>query len=235
MPAGSLEFEQWVSLSTQRTRRVGQDNYNLWVLREELEYGVTDDYTVSLYLNWQSESFRTSQGENSSESTFKGVSWENKFLVLNPAENPVGLALYLEPSFSGDEAEVEQKVILGQRHGSWKWAVNLTHATEWEDNLREVEGELEGTAGLARVFKKKWAAGIEFRSLTKLPRYETVETTSLFLGPVISYREEKWWAALTVLPQIWGKNYDGGQDGHSRLDLVHNERVNVRLILGVDF
>ena len=235
MPAGSLEFEQWITLSTQRTGRVGQENYNRWLLREELEYGVTDNYTASLYLNVESESFRTPSGENTSDFTFKGVSWENKFLVLNPAEHAVGLALYLEPTFSGDEAEVEEKLILGQRHGNWKWAVNLSHATEWEDNLHQVEGELEATIGLACVFKKRWSAGIEFRSLTKIPDYETVETTSLYLGPVISYRAEKWWAAFTVLPQIWGKNYDGGQDGNASLDLVHNERVNLRLIFGLDF
>ncbi len=48
-------------------------------------------------------------------------------MVLNPAEHAVGLTLYLEPRYSGDQAEVEEKIILGQRHGNWKWAFNLTH------------------------------------------------------------------------------------------------------------
>ncbi|HXJ61243.1 MAG TPA: hypothetical protein VNU68_31750 [Verrucomicrobiae bacterium] len=235
MPAGAMEFEQWVTLRSQRTKKIGQDNYNLWELREELEYGVTDDYTLAFYLNTAAESFRNTLDENVSDFSFKGVSLENKVLVLNPAEHAVGLSLYLEPTFSGDEAEVEEKIILGQRHGDWKWALNLVHATDWEDNLHATEGELEGTVGVARFLGKRWALGLELRSLTKIPEYEEVETTSLHFGPVLSYHEEKWWGALTVLPQVWGKNYDGGGDGHASLDLVHNEKISLRLLLGFSF
>ena len=50
LPEGGMEFEQWVTLRTQRTKggSVNQENFNRWELREELEYGVTDRYTVSL-------------------------------------------------------------------------------------------------------------------------------------------------------------------------------------------
>jgi hypothetical protein len=58
-----------------------------------------------------------------------------------PAEYAVGFTLHLEGRDSGEEAELEQKLIFGQRHGNWKWALNLEHATEWEDNLDELEGE----------------------------------------------------------------------------------------------
>jgi hypothetical protein len=35
LPAGAMEFEQWVTLRTQRTKagEVGQQNYNKWELR----------------------------------------------------------------------------------------------------------------------------------------------------------------------------------------------------------
>ena len=46
LPKGGLEFEQWVTLRSQRSKDVNQDNYNLWEFREELEYGVTDNYSV---------------------------------------------------------------------------------------------------------------------------------------------------------------------------------------------
>ena len=107
---------------------------------EEFEYGVTDDYTVSLYVNSDNEHFRNpASGKTTSRYGWTGISLENKYLVLNPAENPVGLTLYLEPTYDGQNAELEQKIIIGQRHGLWKWAFNLEHETEWEDNLREVE------------------------------------------------------------------------------------------------
>jgi len=46
---GVLEFEQWITLRTQRNQDVGQDNYNKWEFAEELEYGVTDRYSVSAF------------------------------------------------------------------------------------------------------------------------------------------------------------------------------------------
>src|SRR5262252_5743693 len=122
LPKGGLEFKQWITLRTQRTAggEVQQDNYNLWEIREELEYGVTDNYSVSLYLNFAAESFRDVSRHpavNHSSFDFDGVSLENRYLVLNPANHAVGLTLYLEPRFSGSEAEIEEKIILGQRHG----------------------------------------------------------------------------------------------------------------------
>jgi hypothetical protein len=79
LPAGAAEFEQWVTLRTQRTTggEVQQGNYNLWELREELEYGVSDRYSLSLYLNADSESFRDYSRTpplDVSHFQFKGVS-----------------------------------------------------------------------------------------------------------------------------------------------------------------
>src|ERR1043165_5532385 len=103
MPEGALEFEQWVTLRAGRNKTVGQENFNKWELRSEFEYGVTDNYTVSLYLNSSAESFRDSAtGEDVSDSRFDGVSIENRYMVLNPAGHAVGLSLYLEPRYAGD-------------------------------------------------------------------------------------------------------------------------------------
>src|SRR5437879_8677922 len=58
MPKGAREFEQWVTLRAGRSAAAGQDNFSRWELRHELEYGVSDNYSVSLYLNESFESFR---------------------------------------------------------------------------------------------------------------------------------------------------------------------------------
>ena len=236
MPKGGMEFEQWVTLRTQRTDEVGQDNYNRWEFREEFEYGVTDNYTVSLYLNTQATSYQDPVSKsNESEFEFAGVSIENRYMVLNPAEHAVGLALYLEPGFSGEEAEIEERIILGQRYGDWKWALNLVHETEWEDNLHETEGVVEGTFGVTRFLGKRWAAGLELRSVSAIPEYDEWEYTALYAGPVVSYRQENWWATLTVMPQLYGKNFEGNPDGNTSLVLDEQERLNVRLIFGISF
>ncbi|MDB6032176.1 MAG: hypothetical protein JWM16_2514 [Verrucomicrobiales bacterium] len=234
-----MEFEQWVTLRTQRTKEgsVNQQNYNKWELREELEYGVTDRYTVGLYLNADAEKYRefVPGGRDVSDFNFAGISLENRYMVLNPADHAVGLTLYIEPRFSGDTAEIEQKILLGQRHGNWKWALNLSHATDWEDQLHEVEGEFEASFGIARQFGKNWSVGLEAKNTAAMPGYRQVEYDAVHVGPVVSYRQEKWWAALTVLPQVWGKNFDGNPDNNRHLDLAHNEKVNIRLLFGFSF
>lgn len=235
LPAGAMEFENWVTLRSQRNSAVGQDNYNRWDLRQELEYGVTDRYTLSVYLNESAESYRDPVTEDDhSDFEWKGLSLENLYNVLNPAEHPIGLTLYLEGTYSGEEAEVEQKIIIGQRHGDWKWAFNLEHATEWEDNLHEIEGELGASFGLARDLGKHWSIGLEFRNQTLIPEYKEWESSAFFVGPVVSFRQEKWWAALTILPQVYGWNNEN-TDRNAQLDLSEHERVNIRLLTGIHF
>lgn len=236
LPQGAFEFENWVTLRSQRNKTVGQDNFNRWDLRQELEYGVSDRYTAALYLNEKAQSYRDpATGANRSTFDWKGVSLENRFNVLNPATHKIGLTLYLEGRYSGEEAAVEQKIIIGQRHGAWKWAFNIEHETEWEENLREVEGEIGASLGLARDLGKHWALGLEMRNENILPEYKSWENSALFLGPTLSYRQEKWWAALTVMPQIYGWNNSASQDGNSHLELNDHEKLNVRLLIGFNF
>jgi hypothetical protein len=233
--AGAVEFENWITLGSQRNSAVGQDNYNQWDLRQELEFGVTDRYTIGLYLNEQSQSFKDpATGANQSSFDWEGISIENRFNVLNPAEHAIGLTLYVEGRYSGQEAEIEEKIIIGQRHGDWKWAFNLGQATEWENNLSEREGELEASFGLARDLSKRWSLGLEVVGDTLIPGYQEFENAAFFVGPVLSYRQDRWWAALTVLPQVYGWNRDFAQDRNAHFELADHERYNIRLLFGID-
>ena len=114
-------------------------------------------------------------------------------------------------------------------------AFNLTHATEWSENLHKTEGEIEASFGIARDLGRRWSVGLELRDHNELPEYRKWENTALFLGPVVSYRQEKWWSALTVMPQIYGANFGGNPDSNRHLELEGHERVNVRLIFGISF
>jgi hypothetical protein len=234
-PQGLLEYEQWITLRTQRTSAVGQENYNDWRFRHEFEYGVTDRYAVGLYLNTRYRSFTDPATEDHESSfDFDGVSVENRYMLLNPAEKAVGLTFYLEPTFSGDAAELEEKILIGQRYGAWKWVLNLGHATEWEDDFHEVEGELDLSAGVSYDLGKRFSLGLEVRNVTVFPEYEETESTALYVGPVISYRTDKWWLALTVMPQVYGVNYGGNPDHNTSLDLAHNEKFHVRVLFGIN-
>src|SRR5262245_29627635 len=74
MPQGAKELEQWITLRTQRTKNVDQENYNAWDFREEFEFGVTDNYQIALYLNGRNESYRSKVDGDVSDFTFEGLS-----------------------------------------------------------------------------------------------------------------------------------------------------------------
>ena len=240
-PEGELEFEQWVTVRSGRSRNTtnpadAKENYSKMQISSEIEYGVTDRYTTAAYLNFEQTSYReVTTGSDISKFRFAGISWENRYLVLNPAENPVGMTLYIEPTFAGDEIELEQKLIFGNRIDEWIWAVNLTHETEWEKNLNTTEGTAIVSAGLARSIGKRWTLGIEARDVTAFPEYEEASYSALFVGPVVSYRNERFWGLLSVMPQIYGTNFGNDTDNNPHLVLNDLERVNVRLGFGLDF
>jgi hypothetical protein len=236
MPQGAFEFEQWATVRAGRNAAVGQQDFQLWEIRHSLEYGVSDNYTVELYVNEDFTHFHDpATVMTTSDFSFEGISLENRYLVLNPAEHSVGLTLYLEPRFSGPQAEVEEKIILGQRHGDWKWALNLTHSTDWPDHFRSTEGEAELSLGLARDLNRHWTLGLEARDHNEIPDYRRWENTAVFVGPALSYRRDQWWAVLSVLPQIYGGNFLAKLDQNPHLDLESHERVNIRLIFGMQF
>jgi hypothetical protein len=235
-PKGELEFEQHVTLRAGRDAAVGQEDHYQLEFNEEVEYAVTDDYLLSLYFNHQYEHFKDPDtGRVTSNYRQTGFSLENKVMVLNPTGHAVGLGLYLEPTYDGENLELEQKVILGQHYGQWRWAFNLTHATEWEDDFREYEGEFEASVGLAWRLASRWWLGIEARDHNEIPEYREWENTAVYLGPVVCYKRAGWFATLSVMPQIYGANFGGDPDGNRYLDLEGHERLNVRLIFGFDF
>jgi len=235
LPQGAWALEQWVTWRAGKTVGVGKENYNRLQFREELEYGVTDRYTMAFYVNSDYQSYDGPGGSDVSAFEWSGVSLENVYLVLNPAEKPVGLSLYLEGAIANGEAELEEKIILGQRYGNWKWALNLVHATEWEDDFGDVEGEVEFDFGLSCILSPRWALGFEVRGQSHLPNYEEWEDFALYIGPALSYRRDRWFATLTVMPQVYGWNNGGNPDDNTRLDLDGHERWNTRLIFGFNF
>lgn len=236
LPKGAVELEQWVTLRSSRTGSVGKENFRRVQFRDEIEYGVTDNYQLSLYFNHQYEHFRNpTTGASRTDYRQKGVSIENKLMVWNPADHDVGLSLYLEPTYDGEEFKLEEKIILGQRHGDWKWALNLSHETEWSDDFSDKVGEFEITFGAAREMDSHWSVGLEVRHHAEMAEYKDWEGYACYLGPVVSYRRENWWAALTVMPQIYGANRSNSPDGASGRDLGGHEKLNVRLLVGFGF
>lgn len=222
LPKGHWELEQWVTL------RAGKEDgqFDRWDFREEVEYGLTDRLTTALYFNFNDiHSDGVPGREDEDGMNFDGISSEWKYMLLSPHLYPVGVLLYFEPTYSGKELELEEKLILEHIFSDrWILTANIIGEHEWEfeDDETQTEGVLELTAGLSYQINESWSVGVEGKNQREFPDYQEQENSAWFVGPNVHYGNGKWWATLTVLPQVTDV-----LDAH--------EEVEVRFIAGVLF
>lgn len=232
LPEGEAEFEQY--LTNQSGKEHG--DYSEWNFRSAIEYGITSRLMTAFYLNWDSLRQDGSPGEDSENNTdFRGVSSEWIYQFLNPNLDPIGLAVYAEYSTDGIDQELEGKLLISKRLESWELATNVAYEaeSEKEGGQREREATLILSAGAAYKLSKNWSAGLELRNKTAYPGgldLSGQEYQVWSVGPNIKYGASKWWATLTVLPQVWG-NGDGSKGSRQ---LEHEESLETRLIFGID-
>jgi hypothetical protein len=260
-PAGHWEYEQSQTL---RWGKVKGD-YTAVDLRNEFEYGVTDKFQASVYIN--SSYIRTRDSYDmempdmpvTDKDAFNvnGTSIELIYRLLSPYTDGFGLALYAEPELSvrnketGDdriERALEFRIILQKNFFDDKLivAANLMTEPEWEkDNEGVVQKELWGELTLGATYRvaPKWYAGFEFRNHMEWPDMNLghQEHSAYFLGPSVHYGSQSFWAQLTVLPQIWGWPRDLGPDSNgndlssSYAHLMQHEKSEIRLKFGIPF
>jgi hypothetical protein len=227
-----VEFEQWATLRAGKAFGV----YDAWDLRSEFEVGLTDRLTTAFYLNFQSEHIdQEVDGQVTQEDSFKfdTISSEWKYKLLDPTADPIGLLGYLEVSTSFHELEVEEKVIVGKNFDRLVLALNAILEEKWEFENEETvrELELEFAAGAAYRITDRFAVGLEVSQRNVYEDMNDFEHSALFLGPVLHYGRERWWASLTILPQVAA--FKNSTDGS--LDLDEWERAEARLIFGISF
>jgi hypothetical protein len=233
LPKGGLEFEQW--LTHRRGRADGV--FAAWDIREELEYGVTDQMTVAGYLNFKSTHSEGVTGLADADSfEFEGISTELKYQVLNPNTKPLGVLLYGEATYNGDEFELEERLVLQKNLGEkWVTAFNVTLEEEWAFTPTDTEEELtlELTAGVAYKINSHWSVGLEGRNHRVFApgfNFGNRKANAWFVGPNVHYGRKNWWATLTVLPQV-----HGSPETRNGLQLDYHEKIEVRLLAGIDF
>src|SRR5262249_8384114 len=137
LPKGRWEVEQWMTARWEKEH----GTYNVFDFREELEYGLTDNLQVALYLNHHYVNasddvpvadpvhpkrclpgvFETG-GEDVhaghdpatpfDSCHFDSASLEAIYRILSPYKDPIGLALYFEPAVGDQETELEWKILL---------------------------------------------------------------------------------------------------------------------------
>lgn len=217
-PKGAWEYEQWV---TWKTDKGNDSSYDRVEFRHEIEYGVTDDLQVALYLaDWRYQNGR-SVGDDGAEYRTSAV--EVIYSLTDPNTDPLGLALYGEYKGGPEVHEIEAKLLLQKNVGSWVFAWNGILEAEWEEEASgfEDKGEIAQSLGASYQFSPSFTAGAELLHEVPLPDWHETDDDVLYVGPNVSYRSGSWWVTLTQLFQV--------------TDVASEADFQTRLIFGFDF
>lgn len=224
LPAKALEFEFW------QTGRIdkGAGYYYRWQPRFEVEYGLTDRLTASMYFNFNEVK---SSGNTYSPKSFgvSTTSFEFRYRLSSPGEYFVDPALYFEFGYGGDKIFYEPKILLSKRFGKVSTVLNLISEIERAPMSSKTESKFEITAGVAYELNSNIAVGLEFRNHRNYKSiYEREENQATYIGPTISLFTEKMYFVVNFLAQV-----SGSPTTKNNLDLAGHEKYEIRTILGI--
>jgi len=236
LPKGAKEVEQW---ATWRHQKAG-GYFDQIDGRTEFEYGLADNLQVAFYANyvWSRAYHNGPFGETTppeplvydtpgpddhySAKRFVGFSGEMIYRFWSPYTDPIGVAVYVEPTIGPQFRELEAKLILQKNFldDRLTLAFNYTYAPEWrhvqdEDNPARWKWDIEtdmnlGVAASYR-FAPNWSAGFEFlneREYTNSYNLAHMANDGYFFGPNIHYGGKKFFVTATFLEQLpWASEH----------------------------
>ena len=244
LPKGHWEIYQWATARTGKT----DGTYRALDLQTEIEHGFTDRLQGSLYLNAVKHNVsRVSDFSDRDQFRLNGLQGALKYSLKSPYKDGYGIAVYIEPGYkrysakSGDRVDIfffEPKLIVQKNflESSLIWAANFSGEFEREHDLEqnewESELEIQFSTGLSYRFAPNWFVGLEALATSAFERMhlDALGEYGVFAGPNLHYANQKWWATLTVMPQL-----TGWPETRGARDLEHFEKLQVRLKVGVNF
>src|SRR5438477_147091 len=211
-PKGHGEFEQWITTRWEKEH----GSYSVVDFREEFEYGVTDNFQLAIYLNhhyvhanhdvpaedpahpgkrlhgaYETGGEDVHAGHDPATPFdsyhFKSVSLEGIYRLLSPYKDPIGLALYFEPSVGDQETELEWKILLQKNwlEDRLVWALNVNSSS---NSKRRTVAATSATAcsngspdfltALCAIGQQVWNFGI----ITNLPMPPSTSIQPTFWG-----------------------------------------------------
>jgi hypothetical protein len=234
--AGEREVEQWFTWRGEHAR----GSYNDFLAQTEVEYGITDDFQGSLYLNYDWTRERDPSASPLTQSLV-GLQGEFIYRVMNVYFDPFGLAFYIEPSEAPGERGVESKILLQKNflNDTLRFAFNTNFEDDWDrtNGKWAKTSALEFDAGLSYNVTPEFSPGIEFdneRAFSGLvlgaPASE--QTSAFFVGPTIQYIGRL--ATLTVsaqtqLPWAGSPSHTPGLVDNGFVSQAERYRIGLRL------
>jgi hypothetical protein len=238
LPKGQLEAEQWATLREGRS----QGTFHVLQTRTELSYGLTDAFQLSGYLNfaYADVNRNTPSGDTAPpeifadyhadpnapfrKGRFESASVEGIYRFLSPYTDPIGAAIYFEPSVGPRTYELETRLIV-QKNFLDDRLVLAANATIGQE-IRRLHGdpdadpttndfhdhwdqETDVNFGLAASYRvvSNWALGVELQNEHEWAglnpfNFSKRTNEALYLGPTIHYGGEKFFLTLTALWQL---------------------------------
>jgi hypothetical protein len=198
---GNFELEQWVTAGYHTPE---DHDFQRYDFRTELEMGLADNFTLSVYLpNW---SYEDSASRN--DTNFDGASVEAIVYLTNPVTDKVGLALYNEVSVGNNEVEFEHKLIVHKDIENWTLAYNLVIETEIEgvgdeNQENEIEGVIGNALGISYALGRYARVGAELTVEDEFDDWHKHTETSVYAGPNFNYISgNHWWFTVTPVFQL---------------------------------
>jgi hypothetical protein len=208
---GTFEFEQWGTWQTRHTDDGRVDNF---IMKEELEIGVSDRLMFGLDVpEWH---FTSAPGDERTGPRLDTVGGEFRYLLLNPRTDPIGLGIKGEGEVGPSTTGLEVRLIVQKNFDRLTLDYNIRLEAEWAKDKGDIErhhdGDLVQDLGASFEFNPNWFAGAEADWDIPMPDWHTGAHQELFLGPNLSYHANfvngrNW--ALTVTPMF---RATGGSD-----------------------
>lgn len=198
MPKGMVEYEQWVTWKTDKASDSGFDQFDF---RHEFEFGITDDFQLSVYASdWR---YRDGSSVENDGTEWRRVAVAAIYNLTNPATDPIGSALYGEIKWGDEAFEIEGKLLLEKHFGLTNVAYNLVLEAEWAgENYRADEGKLKQALGFSYEVKPQFTLGAELTHEIKFPDWSSRSADVVYLGPNTSWRKNNFFITITPLFQL---------------------------------
>ena len=207
IPQGEFEIENWIKLKVPDHRH---SNVNSFEYQEELEYGLTDRWTLANYQIWETENKR-----NKDDTTvYKGFKFETKYRIGEKGKYWVDPLIYVEwirEVRATNENEFEEKLVLSKDFGQLN--VNFNQVIE---STAGSGGRTEHKFVLGSTYELPWEihVGLEAQGDWWRPGSHR---NRLALGPVLAWEGKHFWLASGV---VFGLNHAA-------------DDVEARLIVGI--
>lgn len=225
--AGEHELEVWL---TSKSGKQDPTERATLAPRAEWEYAMTSRLSGAAYLNF----LRPSDGPLQ----FDSSSLQFIYRLAAPGAWIADPAAYLEVTESGDELELETKLLLARHLDRWVAATNLIGAFEFrhDDAERLPDGTVlrngyaaEITGGLSYGVGRRVALGVEARGRSEHPNFGPRSGALFSAGPSFNLQLGEVQVAVGVLRQIRGTPRTTG-----RRNLVDFEKTQVRVVVGFE-